>query len=937
MVARLGVDPSPLDRLSAYLQKITGALAAASTEQQVIEIVLTPTVEALGAVAGIVLLVDATDQQIKIAGSQGYEIGARTVWQEGSVQDHVLVADIIRMKEAMYFEYAGALRAAYPHLESRTGALTATANAALPMFLDDRPFGVIVLDFTEPHHFTEEEQRFLTILASQCAIAMGRAEIYQTLEVRVEERTRQLEEERAAQAAFVAFTEAVGSEADLPALAREAIKVLLGRFPGASAIYYEEEDTLWKGRVWSDNLRPELVAMISAGIPSETPIFAQVVQTRQAVFTDGWDSQWEHMASTGDYANYPLVIGGEMRSLLSIGLQETHSWSEADRAMFRAVGRSLNLALERTETARQVMLQNTELHARTRALEAIASLASDLTPGGDRYTLIRRAQEVALSLLPDGFSLYYEREADLFLLRAQVGDVRNSGLQAVLGAGMAFETTLNLKVPWTTREAYYQDQYALDTDPLDDLAQHVQSTATFPLIVGPHVLGVLAVGLFDHRVWSPTDRVVLEVIVRQLGLVLEAAQERTQLDDEQAAQLIFSAFTELAASETDVQVLCEKAFAVMNAYFTDFHSAYLEVQNELWKPVATVHLRPGQLAVVRAGLPLTVPSFAQALETRQPVFIDGWDEEREGVPNSDMFGPVCLFPLVVNGEVRGLFTVGFWLGGQWRERDRAMIQALGQSLTAALQRTEQTRQLTVQRDRLDTQTRQLQAANADIEAFSYSVSHDLRTPVRHMLGFLKLARTSLEGRLDERSARYLDVVGQAGEQMNTLIDALLNVSRAARQDLKPQEVDLNRVIKQIQESLLPDLEARDVRWEVASMPPVWGDMAALKQVLTQLTENALKFTCTRDPAIIRVWAGDQGDAWKVFVQDNGLGFDPRYGDRLFNLFQRLHTAQEASGTGVGLAQVKRLILKHGGQVFAEGQPGEGATFGFTLPKETASA
>ena len=107
-------------------------------------------------------------------------------------------------------------------------------------------------------------------------------------------------------------------------------------------------------------------------------------------------------------------------------------------------------------------------------------------------------------------------------------------------------------------------------------------------------------------------------------------------------------------------------------------------------------------------------------------------------------------------------------------------------------------------------------------------------------------------------------------------------------------------------------------------------------MLTQLTENALKFTQTRDPAIIRVWAEDQGETWKVCVQDNGLGFDPRYQDRLFNLFQRLHTAQEASGTGVGLASVRRLVLKHGGQVFAEGQVGEGATFGFTLPKGRSS-
>lgn len=141
---------------------------------------------------------------------------------------------------------------------------------------------------------------------------------------------------------------------------------------------------------------------------------------------------------------------------------------------------------------------------------------------------------------------------------------------------------------------------------------------------------------------------------------------------------------------------------------------------------------------------------------------------------------------------------------------------------------------------------------------------------------------------------------------------------------------------QIQGALLPDQLTRNVQWEVATLPRVWGDGDALNQVLTQLTENALKFTRTRDPAIIRVWAEDQGETWKICVQDNGLGFDPRYRDRLFHLFQRLHSVQEASGTGVGLVNVRRLILKHAGQVFAEGEVGQGATFGFTLPKNGVS-
>ena len=200
MTSQPSPDLGPFEPLAEKLQGITEALAATTTQREVIEIVLTPAVQALGATAGIVLLVDETDQQMTIAGSQGYEDGVPTLWQEGPIEHHVLISDILRMREARYFETAGELKEAYPELEGRTGGLFPVANATLPMFLDHRPLGVIVLDFTEPHHFTPDERRFLTILSGQCAVALGRAEATRTLEARVEERTRQLEEEQRARA-----------------------------------------------------------------------------------------------------------------------------------------------------------------------------------------------------------------------------------------------------------------------------------------------------------------------------------------------------------------------------------------------------------------------------------------------------------------------------------------------------------------------------------------------------------------------------------------------------------------------------------------------------------------------------------------------------------------------------------------------------------------
>ncbi|WP_407543156.1 GAF domain-containing protein (plasmid) [Deinococcus radiomollis] len=506
-------DLRSLDQLSGYIQEITEALASCDTERQVIEIVLTPAVKVLGAVAGVVLLVDQTDQQLKIAGSQGYEDGALTLWQARSIDDDVLISDILRMKKALYFEDAGSVIAAYPELERRTSTLKVVANATLPMFLDGRPLGVIVLNFTEPHDFPPAERRFLTILSGQCAVALGRAEATRTLESRVEERTRQLEEERAALAAFVAFTEAVGSEADLFSLAREAISVLLGRFPGASAAYYEEEGTLWKGRVWSDNLNTGLIEVISAGLPSDTPIFAQVIQTRQPVFTDGWDAERGRIASSEDYtaaANYPLMIDGKLRSVLSIGLRETRSWNDADRALLRAVGRGLNLALERTETARVLMKKNAELQAHTRALDAFAELTRDLVLTTDPLLLIRRVQEVVMSMLAEGTAMYFVLEGERWSCRVQHGTLHSPELQASIDAGLPYADTRNLLIPWTTRQPYYQSVYDQNTDQLALQAGNIGASATLPLQVGGERIGVLGFALLDQRTWSSVDRVVLK-------------------------------------------------------------------------------------------------------------------------------------------------------------------------------------------------------------------------------------------------------------------------------------------------------------------------------------------------------------------------------------------------------------------------------------------
>ncbi|WP_052351795.1 ATP-binding protein [Deinococcus pimensis] len=234
--------------------------------------------------------------------------------------------------------------------------------------------------------------------------------------------------------------------------------------------------------------------------------------------------------------------------------------------------------------------------------------------------------------------------------------------------------------------------------------------------------------------------------------------------------------------------------------------------------------------------------------------------------------------------------------------------------------------------RVRERTRQLEALNEELEAFSYGVSHDLRAPVRHVLSFLGLLRRSLTPPVDERAQRYLDIAEGAASRMNGLIDDLLAMARSAQEPVVRAPVALGPLVEQVRADVQLGAGERHLTWRVAALPTVEGDAGLLRQVLTNLLGNAVKYSRTRDEAVVEVWADVTDAEVRVFVRDNGVGFDPRYASRLFGVFQRLHRAEEFEGNGVGLANVKRIVQRHGGRVWAESSPGEGATFSFSLPR-----
>jgi K+-sensing histidine kinase KdpD len=249
------------------------------------------------------------------------------------------------------------------------------------------------------------------------------------------------------------------------------------------------------------------------------------------------------------------------------------------------------------------------------------------------------------------------------------------------------------------------------------------------------------------------------------------------------------------------------------------------------------------------------------------------------------------------------------------------------------QRKQQEGEIRKLNQKLANRAADLESSNKELESFAYSVSHDLRAPLRHVVGFSELLQKQAASLLDDKSERYIKTILDAAKKMGKLIDDLLSFSRIGRAETKKSLVNLEQLVKDVVSEIEQETRVREIVWKIDTLPVCYGDRSMLMLVLANLVSNAVKFTRMRTRAEIEIGCADgDNDDLEVFVRDNGAGFDMQYANKLFGVFQRLHRADEFEGTGIGLATVQRIIHRHGGKVRAEGAVDQGATFYFSLPK-----
>jgi PAS domain S-box-containing protein len=394
-------------------------------------------------------------------------------------------------------------------------------------------------------------------------------------------------------------------------------------------------------------------------------------------------------------------------------------------------------------------------------------------------------------------------------------------------------------------------------------------------------------------------------------------------------------------------------FALLITWFSAirrrFERELLQSRDELEKEVAVRTQQASLLNLTHDTIFVRDMSDVITYWNRGAQELYGWTaEDAIGKRSHDLLGTV--FPVPIDDLNAELLRTERWEGelrhvkadethvvvsSRWSlrrdEQERAVaILETNNDITERKRREQEIESLNLE---LAKRSTELESINKELEAFAYSVSHDLRAPLRHMAGYTELLQKKASAGLDEKSNHYILMMLESAKRMGNLIDDLLAFSRIGRTETQKTPVSLAQLVREALTEVRQDTEGRNIVWKIGALPEFKGDRSMLRLVLVNLISNAIKFTRTRPQAEIEIGCSEgTGDELVVFVRDNGVGFDMKYVNKLFGVFQRLHQSDEFEGTGIGLATVQRIIHRHGGKVWAEGIVDSGATFYFSAPR-----
>jgi PAS domain S-box-containing protein len=527
------------------------------------------------------------------------------------------------------------------------------------------------------------------------------------------------------------------------------------------------------------------------------------------------------------------------------------------------------------------------------------------------------------------------------MLGISAANSRGKSLQD-LGFARRSDTTHALQRVFATRETVRNDDEVFRNASGEPLP--VSYTAS-PILAAGHFLGaVLVFHDITSRKRADEERQKLLEVEREARVTAERAREISRFLAEAGSVLV---------SSLDSAATLERVARLAIPAFADWSFVHLLDSAGTLRRVTAAHSDPKKEALLR-GMEDTYPPSnedasgpAHVTRTGTSEFVPAFSDElvRASAKDSSHLQQLQQFgftsyvsvPLIARKRTLGAMTFAMAESGRhYREDELLLAQQLADRAALAIDNarlfaevTEAGREL---EQRVRARTTQLEEANRELEAFSYSVSHDLRAPIRHISGFVDLLRRSAGDTLDPKSAHYVKIITDSVKQAGNLVDDLLAFSRMGRAELAHQRLSMDALVQEVRKALDTEIGNRTIEWTVGTLGNATGDAAMLRLVWRNLLSNAVKYTRMREVATIEI--GKQpGDGEDVYsVRDNGAGFDMKYVGKLFGVFQRLHPAEQFEGTGIGLANVRRIVSRHGGRAWAEGEVGAGSTFYFALPR-----